>query len=400
MNDTRAFRRELEWIRRNMPLTRASIAALPDLTGVRLACNMHLDPKMFTFVDGVLRRGAELHLSTCNTETVSDAMIAEARDLGATTEARRGMSREDWAASIAAALAWKPTHLCEMGAELSAALHGTNPLLPGRRLFDEGYGGTVRHAMEATGSGISRLEEIDAEGPGLGYPVFNWDDIPVKEGLHNRHMVGLTAWHTFFERTGLTLHGKRVVVVGYGSVGRGVADAARAYGSSVTVAEADPGRRWEASFAGYPVGALPAAAAGADVVVTATGRAGVVSLETIDLLADGAFLLNVGHLAHEIDTEALRPYRGEEIIPAVREYRLEGKSLFLLAEGSMVNLSAGRGDSINAFDITLAVMTATLGHMVSEPPAAQGDGGIHPVPPEVWRRAAEPDGGTRDGHRS
>jgi adenosylhomocysteinase len=406
------FDRYLEWIRRNMPLTRQAAAALPDLSGLRLACNMHLDPKMLPFIEAVTERGGEIHLSPCNPDTVDDGLIRAARELGADAHAWSGMSREQWTEAVTAALAWDPTHLCEMGAELSSALYGTSPLVPGRSLREEGYGARIRAGMEATGSGISRLEAIPAGR--LAHPVFNWDDVPVKEGLHNRHMVGITAWHTFFERTGLTLHGKRVVVVGYGSVGRGVAAAARAYGGTVAVAEAEPGRGWEAAYAGYPVGTLPEIARGADVVVTATGHEAVVNLETVRSLADGAFLLNVGHVANEIATEPLQPYRGEEIIPMVREYRIDGRAVYLLAEGSMVNLAAGRGDSINAFDVTLAVMTATLGHMVrasdepkagrllrsngpggpagaapgaSDTPVAAPTPGIHPVPAKVWRAA-------------
>ncbi len=391
------IRRELDWIRRNMPLTRRAAQRLPDMSGVRLACNMHLDTKMITFIDAALGAGAKVHLTTCNTDTVNDDLVAIARERGADAVAHRGMSRDEWGRSLAAALEWEPTHLCEMGAELTSALHGTNPLLPDRRLRDEGCGEGIRAGMEATGSGITRLEEI-LQREELAYPIWNWDDIPVKEGLHNRHMVGITAWHTFFERTGLTLHGKRVVVVGYGSVGRGVADAARAYGGHVAVAEPGPGRALEASFAGYPVGVLPDVAEGADVVVTATGHPRVVGMDTVRRLNDGAFLLNVGHLAHEIDTEALSPFRGEELLPHVREYRVDGGSVYLLAEGSMVNLAAGRGDSINAFDVTLAVMTATVSHMVamSSPGVTASPGevpgpGVHTVPAAVWRGAVRPD---------
>ena len=392
-----AIRRELDWIRRNMPLTRWAAGRLPDMSGVRLACNMHLDAKMITFIDAVLEAGAKVHLTTCNTDTVNDDLVAIARERGADAVAHRGMPRDVWGRSLAAALEWEPTHLCEMGAELTSALYGTNPLLQGRRLRDEGRGERIRAGMEATGSGITRLQEL-RQREELAYPIWNWDDIPVKEGLHNRHMVGITAWHTFFERTGLTLHGKRVVVVGYGSVGRGVADAARAYGGHVVVAEPEPGRALEASFAGYPVGVLPEVAEGADVVVTATGHPQVVAMDTVRRLNAGAFLLNVGHLAHEIDTEALSPFRSEELLPHVREYRVDGRSVYLLAEGSMVNLAAGRGDSINAFDVTLAVMTATVGHMVvtsrrgaTASPGEAQDPGVHTVPAAVWRGAVSPD---------
>jgi adenosylhomocysteinase len=125
----------------------------------------------------------------------------------------------------------------------------------------------VQAGLEGTGSGISRVQ-----GLRLCYPIFNCDDLPIKEGLHNRHMVGLTTWQAFFDRTRLSLHEKRVLVVGFGSVGRGVADTARAFGGSVWVAERDPARELEAAYAGWEVRPLNEAVRVADVIVTATAR--------------------------------------------------------------------------------------------------------------------------------
>jgi adenosylhomocysteinase len=215
--------------------------------------------------------------------------------------------------------------------------------------------------------------------------VFNWDDLPVKEGLHNRHMVGLTAWHTFFARTGLTLHEKTVLVIGYGDVGAGVADSAQAYGAHVMVAERDPARRLRAAYAGWEVAELPEAAARADVVATATGADGVVGAALIDRLPDGAFLLNVGHRPGEIDVAYLRSHDHREIIPFVEEISLGDRRVYLLAGGSMFNLVAGAGDSLNAFDVTLAVLTEALGFLVHE--GSSYPAGLHVLPDSVWRAA-------------
>ena len=157
---------------------------------------------------------------------------------------------------------------------------------------------------------MSRLGDIRP-----GYPIFNWDDLPVKEGLHNRHMVGLTAWHTFFQTTHLTLHEKKVLVIGYGLVGQGVAAAAKAFGGQVMVAEIDPARRLQAAYDGWHVVELQEAIASADVVATATGGKKVVNRQALDKSKDGVFILNVGHVAEEIDCEYLRQFAQEEVMP-------------------------------------------------------------------------------------
>jgi adenosylhomocysteinase len=348
-----------------MPLLERALDRLPPLQGVRLACSMHLDVKMVPLVEGLLERGAQVFLLTCNPGTVQDDVVAALVARGASAEAWRDMSRNAHAAAIEKALDWGPTHLCEMGADVTLALH------------QGGRAPAVRAGLEATGSGIARLAGID-----LGYPVFNWDDLPVKEGLHNRHMVGLTTWHAFFERTRLTLHGKRVLVIGYGLVGRGVADAARAYGGSVCVAERDPVRALEAAYAGWTVRRLDEAIPEADVVVTATGAAEVLGETELRDLKNGAFLLNVGHRSDEIDTATLLSHPHREVLPFVEEVSLGGRTVYLFAGGSMANLTAGFGDSLNAFDVTMAVLVAGLRHITGS--GALERPGLHMLPRAAW----------------
>ncbi|ATB31151.1 adenosylhomocysteinase [Melittangium boletus DSM 14713] len=347
-----------------MPLTRAGCEALPRLDGIRLACSMHLDLKMVLAVEALLEKGAEVFLTTCNPTTVRDEVVEWLRERGAQAHAWKNMSPESYAEAIERALAWGPTHLCEMGAEFSRALHS------------RANGSRVRGSLEATGSGIARLGALSPR-----YPVFNWDDLPIKEGLHNRWLVGLSTWQAFCERTRLTLHGKRVLVVGHGGVGQGVADVARAFGGTVEVAERDAARLLEARYAGWEAGPLtPERLARAEVIVTATGVTGVIGAEEVKHLRAGCFLLNVGHVADEIDVAALGLRR--ELIPHVEEARPHGRPLYLFAGGSMANLTAGWGDSLNAFDITLATMVAGLGFLFTE--GERETPGLHPLPRSVW----------------
>lgn len=362
---TATFTNDLAWMRKHMPRTQRAVAQLPDMTGVRLACSVHLENKTLLLFESLLERGAELFLTTCNPTTVRNDFVAYLQARGARAEAALNQSPEQSQHAIQSALAWGPTHLFEMGADLTFALHQHNAPT------------SVQASLEGTGSGISRLPETS-----LLYPVFNCDDLPIKEGLHNRHMVGLTTWQAFFERTRLSLHEKRVLVIGYGLVGRGVADTARAFGGTVCIAEHDAARALEAAYAGWPVKALNAALPEADVVVTATGGNNVLGAEQFALLADDAFILNVGHRADEIDLDALQKHPHESVLPFVEAVHLPNKTIYLFAGGSMANLTAGQGDSLNSFDLTLAVLTAGIGYIVTA--GALTAPGVHLLPRAVW----------------
>lgn len=363
------FSAELQWAAKHMTRTHAALAQLPDLSHVRLACNMHLDLKMAPLVEGLLNKGAQVFLTTCNPTTVQDDVVKYLTSKGATAHAWRDMSDEDWSKSFDLALDWQPTHLCEVGADLTTRLHESKREL------------NIIAGLEATGSGISRLGGVTPN-----YPIFNWDDLPVKEGLHNRHMVGLTAWHTFFQTTHLTLHEKVVVVIGYGLVGQGVAAAAKAYGGQVQVVELDPARALQAKYDGWPVVDLDNAMTDADVIATATGAYDVVSKRHLDAAKDGAFVLNVGHVAKEIDVPYLKQTATHSLpMPYVDAYTWNDKTLYLMADGSMLNLTAGYGDSLNAFDVTLAVMASGIGHIVGE--GANSDNGLYLLPESAWKSA-------------
>ena len=205
---------ELDWLARFTPATAAAAAALPRLEGERLLVVCHLDAKMVPYLAALVRAGAEVWACAANPATTRDAVAAHLAGLGVRVGARAGDPPERHAGLLRQALAAGPTLLSEMGADATVAGAGRTP--------------SVRGGLEATGTGVDRLAGVD-----LAYPVFNWDEVPVKQGLHNRHLVGLTAMVTFLNVTGVSLYGRRVLVVGYGPVGRGLADAARAFGAVV-----------------------------------------------------------------------------------------------------------------------------------------------------------------------
>ncbi|MBI3296889.1 MAG: adenosylhomocysteinase [Elusimicrobia bacterium] len=357
------------WIARWMPRTRRALRALRSLRGQRWAMSVHLEPKMVLWIKSVLEHGAAVFLTSCNPDTTRDEVVSELTAAGAEAVARRGMTPGAWKASFKKALDWGPTHLIEMGGDLTAAWHRR----PGERP-------RVRAAIEATGSGISRLGRLS-----LRYPVLNLDAVPIKAGLHNRHMVGITALHAFCERTRLTLHEKTALVIGYGPVGRGVCEAARAYGGSVLVCDRDPARALEARYRGWETVGSAEGLRRADLVITATGVPRVVTLKNAGSLKDGAFLMNVGHGSDEIDP-ALRAHpKRRKVAPFVEAIALGRKTIHLFAGGSMANLVAGHGDSINAFDVPAAVLVSAIGFAAGRHGLAPG---LHALPERVWKAVA------------
>ena len=359
--------RELAWLHDFTPATRASAEALPSLQGERLLVVCHLDLKMVPYFEALLTAGAEVRACAANPATTRDEVAEHLGSLGVDVPARKDDPAGRHAAHLRAAVAAGPTLLSEMGANASVSTGG--------RLE------TVRGGLEATGTGISRLGSLD-----LAYPVFDWDSVPIKQGLHNRHLVGLMAANTFLNVTGLSLYGRTVLVVGYGPVGRGLADAARSFGAAVEVCDPDPAARLAAAHLGFPTPTLEAGLPRADALFTATGRDGAVSAEALASCKNGVFLANLGHTAGELPVEELRRRVVDMPRPHVERCEVDGKTLYLLAGGAMFNLAAGPGDPYDTFDLVTALMIETTGFLATEgtgyPP------GIHPLPKRVWDHAA------------
>ncbi len=368
------FARELAWLRDFTPATRSSAGALPSLQGERLLVVCHLDLKMVPYFEALLSAGAEVRACAANPATTRDEVAEHLGSMGVEVPARKDDPPDRHAAHLLAAVGAGPTLLSEMGADATASTGG--------RL------GTVRGGLEATGTGIARLKSLD-----LAYPVFDWDSVPIKQGLHNRHLVGLMAANTFLNVTGLSLYGKTVLVVGYGPVGRGVADAARSFGAVVEVCDPDPAASLAAAHLGFPTPTLEAGLLRADVLLTATGRDGAVPAEVLSSCKDGAFLANLGHTTGELPVQELRRRVVDRPRPHVERCDVGGKVLYLLAGGAMFNLAAGSGDPYDTFDLVTALMIEATGFLATEgvgyPP------GVHPLPREVQDRVArrylEPD---------
>ncbi len=362
-----ALARELEWLREFTPATRRAAAFLPPLDGERALVVCHLDPKMVPFFEALTGAGAEVWACAANPATTRDAVTLHLEEVGVHVQARKDDPPDRHAANLRAAISAGPTLLSEMGAEATAATAG--------RLRG------VRGGLEATGTGVDRIRDLD-----LAYPIFNWDDVPIKQGLHNRHLVGLVAANTFLNVTGLSLYRKTVLVVGYGSVGRSVADAARSFGAAVEVCDVDPAARLAAAYLGFPTPTLEAGLPRADAVFMATGRDGVLPLDALSVCKSGAFLANLGHTSGELPVEELRRHIVDNPRPHVERCRGGGKTLHLLAGGAMFNLAAGPGDPFDTFDLVTALMLEATTFLATE--GVEYPPGVHLLPKEVQNRAA------------
>lgn len=291
---------------------------------------------------------------------------------GAEVEAWAGMSARERADATHGVLDRGPEFTSEMGADVLVAAVAERSHALDR----------IRAGMEATGTGIVRLR-----GLRLPVPVFNWDGLALKQSLHNRHLVGLMVWNTFINVTHLTLHDRVVLIAGYGLVGQGLADYARRLGARVLVADLDPVRRHLARHQGCEVIPLLEGLPQADVVITATGRDGVLGGQEVARLPDGCILANAGHSNLEIDIPALRRFPSREARRAIEEFDLGGRRrVYLLAGGAMLNLAAGPGDPYDAFDLTSALMLAGIEWMVRR--HADFSPGVHAMPAEVEQRIA------------
>ncbi len=361
------FTRERAWLRDFTPATRSSAEALPSLRGERLLVVCHLDLKMVPYFEAILAAGAEVWACAANPATTRDEVAEHLGSMGVEVPARKDDPPDRHAAHLRAAVDADPTLLSEMGADATALTSGNL--------------GTVRGGLEATGTGIARLQDLTP-----AYPVFDWDSVPIKQGLHNRHLVGLMAANTFLNVTGLSLYGRTVLIIGYGPVGRGVADAARSFGAVVEVCDSAPAARLAAAHLGFPTPTLEAGLPRADIVFTATGHDGAIPPEALSSCKSGAFLANLGHTTGELPVEELRRHVVDVPRPHVERCEVGGKNFYLLAGGAMFNLAAGPGDPYDTFDLVTALMIEATGFLATEgvgyPP------GVHPLPREVQDRAA------------
>ena len=331
---------ELEWVAWTTPITSALGAgvAAADFSGRTVACRQHITAVTIGVVAPFVAAGARVRLAPCNPDSTDDRAAAHLASIGVEVRGRAGMSAGELEETLAWLVSEPADALCDMGGDLIAAAAAAGHRPAG--------------ALEATTTGLHRLD-----GLAIPFPVLDWNGIGLKELIHNRHHVGAETWPAFAAITGLALYGREVVVVGFGPVGRGVATRARDLGAVVTVVDLDPVRLVQARHHGCRVADMAQALRSASVVVTATGFDGVLGEEQLAQVADGAILVNVGHSDREIDVDWLDRQPRTRVRRHLERFELDGRRVYLLNRGSLVNLATGLGVAApQLFDPFAAIM--------------------------------------------
>jgi adenosylhomocysteinase len=342
-------RLKIEWAESRMPVLmalREKARTEQPLAGMRIAGCLHVTKETAVLVRTLRAAGAEVSWSGCNPLSTNDEVAAALAAEGTSIYAWHGLSVDEFYWCIEKTLEFKPTLTLDDGADLIFTVHAKHPELAGGVI-----GGT-----EETTTGVHRLRAMAADGK-LKYPVFAVNDSETKWDFDNVYGTGQSSIDGIVRATSVFLAGKTFVVAGYGHCGRGVATRARGMGANVVVTEVQPTTALKAVLDGFRVMPMDEAARIGDVFITATGVRDIILGRHFERMKDGAIVCNTGHYDVEINIKELEALaKGKREIRANNEeYRLEdGRRIYLLAQGRLVNLAAAEGHPSEVMDMSFA----------------------------------------------
>ena len=352
--------RRIEWADRQMPVLaqiRERFAAERPLQGIRVSACLHVTSETANLMRTLAAGGADVALCASNPLSTQDDVAASlVADHGIAVFAVNGEDSESYYRHIEAAVDHRPHVTMDDGADVIGVLHSTR-----QDQLGEIMGGT-----EETTTGVIRLRALERDGK-LGFPIVAVNDANTKHLFDNRYGTGQSTIDGILRATNVLLAGRTFVVCGYGWCGRGIADRARGMGAHVVVIEVDPLRALQAVMDGFRVMPIADAARVGDLFVTATGDKHVLRTEHFEVMKDGAILANTGHFNVEIDIPALRKLSGAVSVarPLVEQFDLsDGRRVFLLAEGRLVNLAAAEGHPAAVMDMSFANQSLAAEHVV------------------------------------
>ena len=369
-------RLRLNWAETNMPVLREirdRFRKERPFRGLKIGMALHTEAKTgvlaLTFAEG----GADVRLASCNPLSTDDSVVLALKERGLGVYARKGETEKEYYDHLNSVLDMIPDFVVDDGADLIALLHTSR----------KDAAVNIKGANEETTTGVSRLRAMAADGK-LEFPVMAVNDARMKFLFDNRYGTGQSTFDGWMNATNLMVAGKRVLVIGYGWCGKGIAMRAKGLGASVIVSEVDPVRAIEAKFDGFEVMKTIDAVKVADIILTVTGCKHAVSEEHISVMRNGCMMGNVGHFDNEIDKNALRTF--SESVTKVREYvdeyrMKDGRSIYLVAEGRLMNLAAGQGHPVEIMDMSFAVQALAMEHLVKN--YGRMEKGVHTVPDTI-----------------
>lgn len=324
--------------------------------GKKIVICIHLEAKTAYLATIFQKLGAEVWITSSNPLSAKDDVCAALAKKDINVHAKYGASESEYNKFINLMASTKPHAIVDDGGDICEILHN-NPK----------YGVNLKGICEETTSGVMRLKELDRKGK-LNYPAIGINDAKSKYLFDNRYGTGQSTWTAIAHITNMSVANKNVVVIGYGWVGRGVADIAKGLGANVIVTELDPWKALEAGMDGHKVMPLIQAAPEGDFFITTTGKPNVLGHQHFSEMKDGAFLANAGHFDFEIDAPKLRELSSSVklVRDEIEQYTLsENKNIYLLAKGGIINIAGGLGHPVEILDLSFGLQLASMHYILS-----------------------------------
>jgi len=376
-------KRRIEWAAQSMPvlaIIRKQFIKTQPLKDIRVAACLHVTSETANLMICLRDGGANIALCGSNPLSTQDDVAASlVRDYSISTFAIKGESNDVYYSHINAALDHKPQITMDDGADVVTALHTKR-----KEMLKDVIGGT-----EETTTGVIRLRAMAKEGV-LGYPIVAVNDALTKHLFDNRYGTGQSTLDGIIRATNMLLAGLTVVVAGYGWCGRGVAMRARGMGSNVIVTEIDPTKAIEAIMDGFRVMTMHDAASIGDIFVTVTGNKNVIARDHFDRLKNGAIISNSGHFNVEIDLDTLGRMASSrrQTRDFVEEFVMrDGRRIYVLGEGRLINLAAAEGHPASVMDMSFANQALSADYMVKN--HASLEKRVYSVPEDLDKRVAK-----------
>ena len=370
-------KQRIEWAAREMPVLNSIKSRFKEqkpLKNLRVSACLHVTTETANLAITLKEGGADLVLCASNPlSTQDDTAAALVSEYEIPTYSIRGENTDTYYQHIDEALEHKPHFTLDDGADLVTKLHTER----------QDIIGNVRAGCEETTTGVIRLKSLSNEGK-LKYPMIAVNDASTKHLFDNRYGTGQSTLDGITRATNILWAGKSVVIIGYGWCGRGVALRAKGMGAQTIVAEVDPIRALEAAMDGHQVMSMENASSIGDIFITLTGGMHAVSSNHIENMKDGAIIANSGHFNVEIDIEGLNKISSSsrEVRESVEEFKLNnGKCVYLLGEGRLINLAAAEGHPSAVMDMSFANQALCVEYLSKNSDKLEID--VFPVPKEI-----------------